>query len=1147
MKGEITMIMLLLSSIILAGAAAYVFEPTDTAIISSGVISATSASSDYIIPKYAQAAYDDTIYIDGIDFRIECDKTIYAGIRDIEAVCEVTNLKNEVVYNKDVKLFFNSEDAKIKSVYYLDNTVKTGEKCYKNGIKRICDTGVDNKTDDIIEICYDVSYCAAYTNVYGEWKLINELDQSADKVYGLTFKEFETKKIKFVIEVPKYSKGKFDIVSGETTLDPWWNAAYPYRIKLTVDNSDSSTPLVNIPVLVHINSSRVDMDDISDDGRDVMFALEDGTQLYHEIDYANSTDYWAWVKVPFISAGSATEYFYAYYNNSAATYDITRIDDVWSNNYTLVMHFSDTNTTGWNTLYDSTGLNSNSTTNGVHTITNGTIAKAIWLSDATSAQYITVADDRNLDNMKSFSAIINYSTFEDGSNWQGLWWWRNATGGATGGYCQFEDDSAPRLYCVGTVNSANTYAYYSTKDKYTGENFIHWNSGDGNIVYYSNGSAVGSNVDADTFPSAVGVNMYIGSEAGGSNPIRAILDEFRWQNTSRSTDWIYADALIQNDTFLSYGLAEGYSSFSSNFTYVNISYSGSMYEHLSSLHQLDIGSNTSLTVSGSLWWNSTEYEAGAYNTTPYNWTLNISILPNFTLTNGEMITSYWNITTAYTNGTTFTNITSSSNTQLLYYGYSFSSPGANSTTVLGGSGLKINSTLTTRGSGTTHNITSVFNNTLYSPSSSGTLYYSEVTAPMVATATTVYYNFGMSITYAGTTIYRNSTTSSIVVSPILLELGSAAPDGVPCIDYRYYKEESPYESMNAEHNAAITIWSSDPEVNVTFNFTMTSNSNHTIFLYPSTASVYAFSIEEYWNDTATDNMTYPVRNYYLNGLHLTSTVQNISLYLLNSSYADVVGFSVVDRLEKPIDDVIIDAQRYYPGENLFRTVARGYTDSDGEAVMRLFKCTDEASVYHKFLLYRDYTVIGSYDQMCLVEDSYILPISEDSVVNYWNVYNDVTGGCTWYNSTQLLLCDFASNEGNSYPVELYVKEFTPVGWDEVCNTTMTGTSGSLTCDLTGMTTEEYYFEFKIIDGTYVHTLESGTLKNVGTGDYGQMGIFIAFLLIIGLAFIGWQSPMIMMLLSIVGITAGMFLGLYEVSIAGLASLIIAGALIMYKV
>jgi hypothetical protein len=125
-----------------------------------------------------------------------------------------------------------------------------------------------------------------------------------------------------------------------------------YRVKLTFKNSASSENLTNFPVLVVLNSSRIDYSKTS--ATDIRFY--DGTTLLKketELWNASGNSY-IWVKVPQID-NSDTDYIYAYYNCTGSS-DLDDAASVWSG-YAMVQHLDETS----GTLADSTANHNDGT------------------------------------------------------------------------------------------------------------------------------------------------------------------------------------------------------------------------------------------------------------------------------------------------------------------------------------------------------------------------------------------------------------------------------------------------------------------------------------------------------------------------------------------------------------------------------------------------------------------------------------------------------------------------------------------------------------------------------------------------------------------------------------------------------------------
>ncbi len=121
------------------------------------------------------------------------------------------------------------------------------------------------------------------------------------------------------------------LVLAGTANAGWWNILWAERKKLIFNNADQ-LDLDDFPVLVVLDSSRIDYSKVEDAGEDLRFIDDDDlTVLAHEIEEWNeSGTSYVWVKVPRIDGLSSTDFIYMYYDNFTAS-DVQDIAGVWSN------------------------------------------------------------------------------------------------------------------------------------------------------------------------------------------------------------------------------------------------------------------------------------------------------------------------------------------------------------------------------------------------------------------------------------------------------------------------------------------------------------------------------------------------------------------------------------------------------------------------------------------------------------------------------------------------------------------------------------------------------------------------------------------------------------------------------------------------
>jgi len=123
---------------------------------------------------------------------------------------------------------------------------------------------------------------------------------------------------------------------------PWWNGSWLRRRKLPIDNASQAETFADFPILVALNSDRIDYADTQDAGEDIRFIDSDGlTELKYEIETWDETGTsYVWVKVPQIDGASNKDHIWLYYDNIGAA-DNQDAASVWTNGYSGVWHLND--------------------------------------------------------------------------------------------------------------------------------------------------------------------------------------------------------------------------------------------------------------------------------------------------------------------------------------------------------------------------------------------------------------------------------------------------------------------------------------------------------------------------------------------------------------------------------------------------------------------------------------------------------------------------------------------------------------------------------------------------------------------------------------------------------------------------------------
>ncbi|MCG8480349.1 MAG: DUF2341 domain-containing protein, partial [Spirochaetales bacterium] len=197
-------------------------------------------------------------------------------------------------------------------------------------------------------------------------------------------------------------------VAEEPVAEPPWRR----RIPITIEGTETNEILFNFPVMVHLSSGTLETDLLNETGDNLAFFPEEWTEGLEPLDHSISTwnpqgDSIAWVKIPFILAGSDRTTIWLYYGG---TQRVEPADEgVWENAYTLVMHFEEGNASEG---YRDSGVFANhSVPSPGHTepdTATGAVGNAIDIVETTDA--VIVPNSPSLETMEPFSIsmLVNF-------------------------------------------------------------------------------------------------------------------------------------------------------------------------------------------------------------------------------------------------------------------------------------------------------------------------------------------------------------------------------------------------------------------------------------------------------------------------------------------------------------------------------------------------------------------------------------------------------------------------------------------------------------------------------------------------------------------------------------------------------------------
>lgn len=330
----------------------------------------------------------------------------------------------------------------------------------------------------------------------------------------------------------------------------WWNTAYMKRLPITIDNEDQATAHTNMPVLVRLDSSKIDYSDILSGGADIRFTLADHTTtLSYDIESWNASgESFVWVKIPTVAA-SADMVIYMYYNNSSAS-DNQSPANTWSA-FTGVWNMDKT---GAN-YYDATNLGKNAAPEGTVADVTGPAGNAIYVNGSS-----TINTGTNLATLLGVSTTMSFwiKTTQVGTN-------QFYTSPAITGVR--EDSSFNEIYFgyltnTGTVgitskNGQKAESTFTVNDGTWRHVTMNRNSANGAVRFYINGvfndnATSGSGTITTNF-SRFGALSF---PAGAPVYLNGSMDSIRIQSGVQTDARIRAEYKFSMESHVSYGSAQ---------------------------------------------------------------------------------------------------------------------------------------------------------------------------------------------------------------------------------------------------------------------------------------------------------------------------------------------------------------------------------------------------------------------------------------------------------------------------------------------------------------------------------------------------------------------------------------------------------------
>lgn len=350
------------------------------------------------------------------------------------------------------------------------------------------------------------------------------------------------------------------------------------------------------------------------------------------------------------------------------------------------------------------------------------------------------------------------------------------------------------------------------------------------------------------------------------------------------------------------------------------------------------------------------------------------------------------------------------------------------------------------------------------------------------------------------------------------------------------KNETELEDVSASFETTITTNES-----ANYSFVFSPATSHSICIYPETINnLTANATIEYYADD------YRRRTYYLYNAVITNVTQNISLYLITEGEGNRITFTIKDAEGNLEEDVYVKVQRYYVGNNSYRTVTIGKSDYIGQFITYL----EMYDVWYKFILEQHGSVVQVINPMRISATDMTLMIEAVGVMEWFKYTDKISYNCYYNNVTENLVCSATDTSGHMSMFCLNITEIAPQNQTVICTTCDTSSSVTLSCNIGNATGRIIHYSlmaktnFNPIDWVLVFSglLQYGMIVSTV---FGLSGVFMSFLVIGSITFTGLWRPDVAIVLTITSVILMSIFNLIALEWGVLMSIVTLGGIIIY--
>lgn len=384
----------------------------------------------------------------------------------------------------------------------------------------------------------------------------------------------------------------------------------------------------------------------------------------------------------------------------------------------------------------------------------------------------------------------------------------------------------------------------------------------------------------------------------------------------------------------------------------------------------------------------------------------------------------------------------------------------------------------------------------------------------------------------------NTTTEYQTITKWLLENCS---EGNTTMYFNFYEEDNPQSRLNNDLDLDMVYWAFNSSLQKNYSHRYTGNNYYGVCLSPYDLSLQTNVYAKY---NRSDSFTH--RTYLINQ-SLSNTTFNVSAY----NFLDNTGKGVLRITTRYNSDysyyvgVYAKLQRYYPAEQVWRTVQMEQSDDYGQANFNIKQQNTDYRVIFTDIFDRHLKTSGTLRFSCdndVCEVTFLLnPYSGTLTSRELNI------GWNFDNETNLLTVTWDDPTGATSSVRVILSKETMGGTATICDITKSGSAGQTACNTSGYEGATFlrirssaspeadsFAEWLNLPRTY--------LSNVIGARFGAFLSFGIVLTLVGAAAV--VSPLAALIALVFGVIVVSFLGLFNALTVGILIAVAAIALLI---